>query len=72
MNNLAWQGGKNLKRSVEQSGRPTNISHWIAALWMIAEEEGVDLDTLVVQLIAAKDFAPAPTNRDEIKRQLGF
>lgn len=72
MNNLAWQAGKNLKRSVEQSGRVINLNHWIVALWLIAQEEGVDLDALVVKLIAAKDFAPAPTDRDEIRRQLGY
>ena len=72
MNNLAWQAGKNLRRSVEQSGRVINLNHWIVALWMIAQEEGVSLDELVVRLIAARDFAPAPTDRDEIKRQLGY
>lgn len=72
MNNLAWQAGKNLKRFVEQSGRVVNINHWIVALWMIAQEEGVDLDTLVTRLIAARDFAPTPTDREEIKRQLGY
>jgi hypothetical protein len=72
MNNLAWQAGKNLKRSVEQSGRVMNINHWIVALWMLAQEEGVGLDEIVTRLIAASDFAPAPTNKDEIRRQLGY
>lgn len=72
MNNLAWQAGKNLKRSVEASGRVVNINHWVVALWMIAEEEGIDLDALVVKLIAAANFAPTPTDRDEIRRQLGY
>lgn len=71
MNNLAWQAGKNLKRTVEMSGlRP--LDYWIVALWMVAQEAGVDLDTIVTRLIAAKDFAPTPTDKDEIKRQLGY
>ena len=72
MNNLAWQAGKNLKRSVEASGRPIILNHWIVATWMIAQEEGISLDELVVRLIAAKDFAPAPTDKDEIISQLGY
>jgi hypothetical protein len=48
------------------------LDYWIVALWMVAQEAGVDLDTIVTRLIAAKDFAPTPTDKDEIKRQLGY
>jgi len=72
MNNLAWQAGKNLKRSVEASGRAMNINHWIVALWMIAQEEGISLDEIVTALIAASDFAPTPTDKERIRRELGY
>ena len=72
MNNLAYQAGKNLKRFVEGSGRPISINHWVVALWLIAEEEGVSIDEVVARLIATKDFAPAPTDREKIRKELGY
>jgi len=72
MNNLAYYAGKNLKRFVEGSGRPVSVNHWIVALWLIAEEEGISVDEVVTRLIAASDFAPAPTDREKIRKELGY
>ena len=72
MNNLAWQAGKNLKRSVEGSGRAANLNQWIVALWLVAQEEGISLDEIVIKLIATSDFAPGPIDKERIKRELGF
>lgn len=72
MDNLAWQAAINLKRFIEMSGRFPTLRHYAILLWLKAQDDGVDLETVVHELIMASDFERGKTDIKARLKELGF
>lgn len=72
MNNVIWHQGKLLRRNLAETRPNYGVSQLAVVMILMAREQGLDLADVVHQLILANHFVPAPTDKDEIKRQLGF
>lgn len=74
MNSLAWQAGKNLKRSIEATGRRPTLNNYAVAIVLLAREEGTTLEEIVHALIQANEYdaATSTLDKDARMRELGF
>lgn len=72
MNNLVWWAGKTLKKFIEATGRQPTLSHYAVVLWLKAQEDGVDLQTIVQELIRVNDYEQGKTDMKANLRELGF
>lgn len=74
MDNLSWFGGKNLKATIEASGRRPTLTHYAVVMILAAREQGKTLEDIVQELILANDYDAAASKLDKSSRirELGF
>jgi hypothetical protein len=75
IDSLEWYRGKNLKDWIEYHVRgKVNIPHLAVVMILAARDQGLTLEEIVQELIAANEFKTLPDklDKDQTIRDLGF